>query len=301
VHFVKNQSSRGATAGPADGAAAILMYHDIASRPVSRAFGRYVVAPTLFAEQLDALVEVADVVSLGGAVTCPTTGARGVGARRQVVLTFDDALHSFAAEAMPRLLERSMAATVFVPTAFAGGRADWLAPVGADRLRVLDWAALAECGAAGAVVGSHGHRHLELDAVGRAVAADDLHRSRALVVAEVGTDQPPLAYPFGYHDRAVRALAREAGYRLACEVGYGLQPRCGDPLRIRRILVGPRTSPEMLRHLVVEGATSTVEHVRRATRGPWRAYRRLRAVAVPTPETVPTAAGRGPGGGASPS
>ena len=92
-----------------------------------------------------------------------------------------------------------------------------------------------------------------------------------------------LAYPFGYHNASVRSATVAAGYRAACEVGYGLHRGGHDPLRIHRLLVGPDVSGEGLVKLVTVGEPTVEEKARRYTRSIWRLVRRSRAVVRGSP------------------
>jgi peptidoglycan/xylan/chitin deacetylase (PgdA/CDA1 family) len=237
------------------------MYHHVAASPVSRSFGRYVVDPGLLDEQFAALA------SLRG-------GERA--ASPEVVITFDDGLASFGEHVVPRLARHGLGATLFVPTAFVGGRASWLPDRDASLLPLLSWSALRDCQTAGVRLASHGHGHHQLDVMRPADVRADLLTSRQLLEDELGREVTSLAYPFGYHDARVRAAARESGFAFGYEVGYGLHRASGDPLRIRRLLVGPHDGPDRLLVKVTSGGTSAAEHLRRATRPLWRACRRAR-------------------------
>lgn len=270
--------------GP-DGAVAVLLYHEVAAEPLARGFRRFAVSPSQLEEHLSALVGAGyELESLAG-VLAPTPraappvtpGAPGrPGARRRVVLTFDDAFASIATDVLGLLGRYRAAATLYVPTAFVGGRAAWLSPVGEGDRPLASWADLADARDAGIELGAHGHRHVELDTLGPGELAGELLTSRRLLEERLGVTVRTVAYPFGYHDGATRAAARRLGYESACEVGYGLWRPGSDPFALRRLLVQAGTGPEALLSAVAEGRTSATERLRRATRPAWRAYRRRR-------------------------
>ncbi len=100
---------------------AVLLYHRIAS-PASDAFG-LAVSPETFAEQLDVVEKLADVVTLEELV-------RGLAAdappRRAIAITFDDGYADNALTAAPALACRGLAATFFLATGFMmNGRRFW--------------------------------------------------------------------------------------------------------------------------------------------------------------------------------
>jgi len=194
-------------------------------------------------------------------------------------LTFDDGFATIAEHALPALSERAMTATLFLPTAFVGARASWLAREGEGARRLLGWADVRDAVAAGFEVGSHGHRHLQLDVLDRQRLEQELVVSKKILEDETLTVVQSLAYPFGYHDGKVRAAAAAAGYRAACEVGYGVHRRDRDPLQIRRLLVDPTMSGERVLALATEGRPTFAQLARRHTRPIWRLARRARAAA----------------------
>ncbi len=59
---------------------------------------------------------------------------------------------------------------------------------------------------------------MALDAVSRATAARDISDSKHLVEDALGTPTTSFAYPYGYHDRHVQRLVREAGFGHAVGV-----------------------------------------------------------------------------------
>jgi peptidoglycan/xylan/chitin deacetylase (PgdA/CDA1 family) len=264
--------------------APVLMYHVIGSEPVSRSFKRFVVPPALFDEHLDAIRSAGYVTGvipgLRLSERCHRTSA-GV-PDRMVYLTFDDGFASFMDAALTRLAARSMRGTVFLPTAHVGQTASWL---GADdaQQRILDWDDARAALSAGVEIGTHGHRHLELDVYEEAFVAQEIRRSRSVAEDELGRSVTSMAYPFGYHDRAVRRAAASAGVLTACEVGYGLHRLGTDPFRIRRLLVGPGVSAHTLLHMLEHGQNSGENLVRRSTRPLWRGVRRARGPKIVEP------------------
>jgi peptidoglycan/xylan/chitin deacetylase (PgdA/CDA1 family) len=143
----------------------------------------------------------------------------------------------------------------------------------------MDWGELAEVAARGVEIGSHGHEHAELDVLPPGRMRANITLSRRLLADRLGQPVDSFCYPFGYHTAAVRAAVAAAGFTSACEVGYGLHSRSGDPFAIRRLIVTNTDRPEHLRQLVTTGQDSLLLQLRRRTRTPWRILRAARRVA----------------------
>ncbi len=134
--------------------------------------------------------------------------------------------------------DRAMACVDHVCAASASGHVN-----GQARASVLGWAALRRLAAEGVTLAAHSQTHplmnrltpdeARREAVG---SRDDLHR-------EIGSALPVFAYPAGgVSDAVVRALKAE-DFSLAFTTARGINDlQHADPLRLRRINVGARTS-----------------------------------------------------------
>lgn len=96
--------------------------------------------------------------------------------------------------------------------------------------RPMTWAQLREMHAAGMEVGSHGVDHRMLAKLSPQAMRDEVAGSRLAIEAALGAPVAAMSYPVGGRDAynaAVMAVAREAGYRMACTYVAGcerLQP-----------------------------------------------------------------------------
>lgn len=113
---------------------------------------------------------------------------------------------------------------------------------------ILGWAELRVLRGEGVTLAAHGRTHAMLDRLPRAQVSDEIAGSVADLEREVGPVPPALAYPSGQHSPMVVAAAREAGIRVAftTERGANVLERA-DPLRLRRINVGRRSSLDVIR------------------------------------------------------
>lgn len=127
---------------------------------------------------------------------------------------------------------------------------------------VLGWDDLRGLAADGVTLAPHTRHHPLLDRVPLERAVAEITGSVADLEREVGdvAPVPPvLAYPSGAHGGAAPEAARRAGMVLAVTtVRGGNDLRRADPLRLRRINVGGRTSTALLRAQLVWAATVDV-------------------------------------------
>ena len=260
----------------------VLLYHDIADGSAHPAFRRFVVPPSLLDEHMSALKSAG--YQTANASELPGDQHATAHDSQRVYVTFDDGFSSFADKAVPTLTRYGMTGTVFVPTAYVGGPAGWLASIDEDRRRLMAWADLAAVIGSGMEVGAHGHRHLQCDLVPRDLVQSELHNGRTLLEDHLGVPIRSMAYPFGWHDRAVRAAVRSTGYEVAFEVGDNVQ-RGASPatssdkiLRIRRLVVDTDVSGDDLLHLIKHGRRGpAAQRARCMVRPAWRVVRRFSA------------------------
>ncbi|WP_131765349.1 polysaccharide deacetylase family protein [Candidatus Protofrankia californiensis] len=254
----------------------VLMFHSIGDG-ASAAFRRWQVPPALFADQLACLGAAGyRLLSLSEALSRPV--------EKNVAITFDDAFADFSTHAVPALRKANAGATLYVPTAYVGGRATWLSayPEGASPL--LAWSDLRDLHSAGYEIGSHSHRHAELDLLNSHELRHDVETSRRLLEDELRCRTQSFCYPFGYHTRTVRKVVADAGFTSACEVGYRIHHRDASPFSVSRLIVTGSTSPEQTLALVRNGQPGITPYLRRGGRTPWRAFRAARhGLGIPRP------------------
>ncbi len=245
---------------------AVLMYHDVGPRSSNPQFRDFVVEPQLFAEHLAALSDA-------GFVTEPVSRLcdleRSSSPEMPVFITFDDAYLSLMENVLPPLTNHNMTATVFVPTAYVGGRAEWLDVIGEGDRRILGWHDLRDMRASGVEFGGHGHEHLQLDLLSSGRLVSETEKSRAVLEDGFGEPIRAFAYPFGFHSRRVREEVRRCGYEVAFEVGDDLYTPSSDRhYSIKRIQVGPDMAPDELIAVIRRGRSSPLVRRARLRLGP---------------------------------
>lgn len=238
----------------------ILCYHRIADDPSIAT-----VTPRAFRHQME-LLRSWDYRAVGVEKVISQLAGGGPVPRRWVALTFDDGYRSFLTEASPVLKELGLTASVFVPTGYAGQRADWDEEGLASGEGVLSWEEMREMEDDGFRFYPHGASHAHLTRLADDELARELRGSRDAMEAQLGRPAPVCCYPYGAYDVKVTEAARAAGYLGAC----GLRPelnRSPDQLwDLGRFMV-LRTTTARGFHSRVTGAFGCYAGVRRLLRG----------------------------------
>jgi peptidoglycan/xylan/chitin deacetylase (PgdA/CDA1 family) len=257
----------------------VLLYHRVTESPSAK-LAPFTVPPALFGRHLDLLDELGFEVLPVSALVPAMAG--GDGSRRLAAVTFDDGYADFASDALPHLLRRGMAATMYVTTGWLDGRPGTDLPRPSDPF--LSWSQLAELRDAGTEIGGHSHSHPQMDTLSPAAIRDELVRCTGLLEEALSERIRSFAYPHGYNDRRVRRSTREAGYESATAVANRLARPGVDLLRIPRLMLGPWTTVPELRRLLAERPAGPSRSAARAglTVG-WRTYRRAKAVLTRRP------------------
>ena len=217
---------------------------------------------------------LAAVVDAGYRVTGLTEALQTAGSTPVVGLTFDDAYADFLAEGMPVLQDLGCRATLYVPVAHVGGRAEWLAgPKTGSEL--LDWSGLAEVRDAGHEIGSHGYRHVPLDVLPQQSVTEEALRAREAIEDALGVVAESFCYPHGYASSHTARAVAEAGHQNGCVIGYRLHDLSKDPLRVDRLLLGPADGPAEVLTKVTRPRVDAIARAKSLAGPAWRQSRRL--------------------------
>jgi peptidoglycan/xylan/chitin deacetylase (PgdA/CDA1 family) len=207
----------------------VLMYHRIADDG-PEGLARWRVTPADFERQLAWLADSGFTTS--GLDDWHTASQRDPTAvARRVVLTFDDAYRDFVTTAFPLLQLHGFGATMFVPTGFMGGAAEWDQEFGPPAA-LMSWQELDSLVAAGVEIGAHTVTHPRLDEIAdEATIAAEVTGSREVLEARYRQPIPTFAYPYGRHDERVAGIVADAGFHLAVTI----EPASAGPFALGRL------------------------------------------------------------------
>jgi peptidoglycan/xylan/chitin deacetylase (PgdA/CDA1 family) len=197
---------------------------------------------------------------------------------RTLAVTFDDGFEDVLTAALPAM--PGMVGTAYVTSGYLRDLPD---PEVAAPGRMLATTQLSELPEAGWEVGVHGHRHVALDAVRRATARRDITDSKHLVEDALGEATRSFAYPYGYHDRVVKQMVRDAGFDNAAAVKNVHSHTSDDRWALARITIERSTRWQDLADRLLAADPPVAPDRDRLTTVGWRAARRIRAALAATP------------------
>jgi peptidoglycan/xylan/chitin deacetylase (PgdA/CDA1 family) len=201
----------------------LLIYHQIGA-----GLGRQMeVTKQCFESHLSWLMANKEVVDLETAIA-----RRGeTGAKRLVVLTFDDGFEDLFRIGFPLMAANEVPFVLYVTT----GPVETQQPFGRVEAIPLSWDQIEEMSSSGLMtLGVHTHSHPDLRLLTRSEIADELSSADALI--ELRTGRPPrhFAYPYGYWAAAADAEVRQR-YSSAVLGAGGQNTLQTDPFLLHRI------------------------------------------------------------------
>ena len=235
----------------------VLMYHGVERRP-----GPLFVEPSLFVEQLDAIVDAGvpalTVSELAAGLDAGRLPAHGV------AITFDDGFASVVEHAGPALLDRGLRATVFCVAGRLGGSNAWpSARPGAVVVPLANGPDLTRLAALGFEIGGHGLEHAPLDTTDAVTIRREVAEGRRRLESAVGVAVRSFAYPYGARPSPAAAAAVAQAYRAACTTRIGRVGPGSDLLALPRVDAHYLRSPERLA-AVLGGEANAYLALRRA-------------------------------------
>ncbi len=124
---------------------------------------------------------------------------------RTVGITIDDAYRSIYTEAWPRFKKAGLPFTIFAATD----------PIDRGSNNYLSWDQLRELKKAGVEISGHTASHNHMPVSGPDQNLQELQKSKARMVAELGQAPDMFAYPFGEASESVQKLVQKNGYTMA--------------------------------------------------------------------------------------
>lgn len=157
------------------------------------------------------------------------------GAQRAVALVFDDGMQSVFRNALPVLKDFAVPAHLFLTVGAVGRDNRWPGqPAGVPRFEMLSWPQVEALHAAGIRIEGHTAKHPDLCALDDAAVVQECQTCDDVIERRLGRRPQYFAYPYGNHDRRVRAIARQ---RYAAAVTTELRPLRArdDPAALPRL------------------------------------------------------------------
>jgi peptidoglycan/xylan/chitin deacetylase (PgdA/CDA1 family) len=197
----------------------ILAYHAVGDCPRAADKHNLFVSTQSFSKQMDFLARRRQVIDLDTALD----GGVGSGAPA-VAITFDDGYRNVLNLAAPILERHGFPATVFIPTAYIGGRNTWIDETPCD-VDIMSEDELRSAERVGLRMESHGHAHIDYRDSPPSESEKDLKASLDMLASIVNREIKHFAYPFGSHSESAHEVARKAGVRAAYTID---EPHGGD-------------------------------------------------------------------------
>ncbi len=135
--------------------------------------------------------------------------------KKRIALTFDDAFSGFYTNAFPKLKNKNIPATLFVPVGFVGQVSSW---DGSSSEQIMTWDQIREVSGEGVSIGSHTLTHPDLSTLSIKQAKVEIYESKQRLEQEIGKTVRFFAYPYGrpvFKDKKIMDIVRDSGYEYA--------------------------------------------------------------------------------------
>jgi len=206
------------------GRCVVLYYHSVTSRQCKR-----------FSRQMDIISSFAKTLS-------PNKSNKIETGEYHVALTFDDAFHNVAENALPVLAHLQIPCTVFVPTGHIGKQPTWLKNKHRDDVhhRVMDADMLRKINKNDLfTIGSHCVTHSSLTSMSYDNAKQEILESKGCLENILNEEIKTISFPHGAYDQTHVDLAREAGYERVFTILPSLAFMRADGYETGRVRVDP--------------------------------------------------------------
>ncbi len=229
----------------------ILMYHSISDEPENgiHPYYRINTSPKRFAEHMQFLhdnyykvIDLSEAVRLisaesSGSPNPPTFHPSNI-PQKKVVLTFDDGYKDFYTQAFPVLYQYNFTSTVFLPTAFIGGRKPGLR----EKLH-LSWSEIKELQQKGIVFGSHTVTHRQLQDLDKKEVVLEIKNSKEVIEERIGNEVRSFSYPYRFPSQEngfiqiLRSILSEVDYQNGVNTEVGVNGKGEDRFFLKRLPV----------------------------------------------------------------
>lgn len=193
----------------------VLMYHGISNDiGTSHPYFETNTSPGVFERQMQHLydrgyrpINLDVAVRMIGSGTCP---------KGAVVITFDDGLRNFYAQAMPILHAHQFSATMFVVSGFPGNPS-----IASNDRKFMSWSEVREVESLGITIGSHTVSHPKLRDMKPSDVERELEDSKQTIEDRLGKTVSAFSYPYAFpeQDTVFRRFLRECVEKVGYDCG----------------------------------------------------------------------------------
>ncbi len=121
-----------------------------------------------------------------------------------VALTFDDGMKSVYENALPILKKFNAGATVYISTDLIGSENLWPASGQVGQYEMMGWDEVINLHEAGIEIGAHTCSHPDMRTLNGERVEQECSDANKILLQQTGCKPSHFAYPFGYHNDAVR-------------------------------------------------------------------------------------------------
>lgn len=231
----------------------ILIYHAVGSGPWS-------ISADIFQKQTEWLVKHCAILPLTELLTNSSNDQK-----IQVAFTFDDGYACLYDTVLPILNAVKAVGTVYLNTGwidYESRKASCPELGHYPGEHFLTWGDVKKLDKAGWEIGSHGVEHIDLSRQQPDVIEKELRHSKDVIENQLKKSCEHFAYTFGRHDRRVRNVARQVGYRYVTAAHHQPLSISDDKMALPRLNVESGYSMEDFQNLVL-GKWDFMGHIHR--------------------------------------
>jgi peptidoglycan/xylan/chitin deacetylase (PgdA/CDA1 family) len=218
----------------------ILVYHQIdEAPPKGRPFRSLYVATSAFSRQMAWLKALG---YSGLSMTALMPYLRGEKTGKVVGITFDDGYLNNLTNALPVLVRHGFSSTCYAVSGLLGQTNIWDEKIGIAQAPLMDESQLKQWVACGQELGSHTHRHINLQASTDDASADDIQIGKTALEAITGQVAEHFCYPYGDFEARHVGMATEAGFVTATTTQRSRCLQGTDLMQLPRVPVVRSTS-----------------------------------------------------------
>ncbi|MCB0698345.1 MAG: polysaccharide deacetylase family protein [Chitinophagaceae bacterium] len=185
----------------------IAMLHHVSDDVALNGLGRWCVSHEKYLQLLN-FIEENDYRT----VTFEDLVEGGYSRSKSVILTFDDCPKELLSFAVPELLRRNMKAVFYMPTAYIGGYNEWDVQEARPKTDLMSEDDIRGLVASGMEIGSHAHKHIELEYETEDDAYRALYTSKKILEEIIDKKILTVAYPYGSVPKNHINIAKRLGF-----------------------------------------------------------------------------------------